>query len=624
MSDEDSASGTRPGRRKIRIGDLLVSEGVISESQLHAALAEQKRAGRKLGRTLVDLGYVSEDRLNGFLAQQLGLEYLDLTAYQVEPELVRKLPETQARRLRAIVLKDLGEEFLVGMADPSDLFAQDELARLLGKQVRPAVVRESELLDVVDRTYRRTQEISSLAEELEEEIGGDDFDLAGLDEDEETANAPVVRLLRSVFEDAVQVGASDIHIEPDEQVLRIRQRVDGVLQEHVMKETRIAPALILRLKLMAGLNISEKRLPQDGRFNVRVRGRSIDVRLSTMPVQHGESVVMRLLDQSSGLLDLDSLGMPADLLARFRRLVHRPHGMVLVTGPTGSGKTTTLYGALSELNQAGSKIITVEDPVEYRLSRINQVQVQERIGLAFANVLRAALRQDPDIVMVGEMRDQETAQIGLRAAVTGHLVLSTLHTNDAHSTAVRLLDMGVESFLLAASLRGVLAQRLLRRICSGCAEPADPDDQQKVWLRAMGESPDNITFRRGRGCTRCNNTGYRGRIGVYELLELDGAMADALRRGDLNDFGQRAAESPGFKPLSRAAMDYAREGITTLDEVQRVAAETYDPAEQAVTTAPEEAAAEEAVTTAVEGSDDAEPARTFDADNPHGLSLEDD
>ncbi|KAB7622638.1 GspE/PulE family protein [Alkalilimnicola sp. S0819] len=560
-------------RKKIRIGDLLVQNKIISEGQLQSALDEQKRSGRKLGRTLIELGYLTEDDLLNFLSQQLAVPFVDLKTYQFRPETVRKLPETHARRYRAIVLDETDEDFLVGMADATDIFAYDELARILRKPVRLAVVRESELLRTVDTVYRRTEEISHLAEELGEELGEDDFDLQQLVENEETANAPVVKLLQTVFEDAVQVGASDIHIEPDEGMLRIRQRVDGVLQEHVMKEHRIAPALVLRLKLMAGLNISEKRLPQDGRFNIKVKGRSVDVRVSTMPVQHGESVVMRLLDQSSGLLNLAQLGMPEEVMRRFRALVRHPHGLVLVTGPTGSGKTTTLYGALSELNEAAKKIITVEDPVEYRLPRINQVQVAERIGLSFAGVLRAALRQDPDIVMVGEMRDQETAEIGLRAAVTGHLVLSTLHTNDAVSTAIRLLDMGAESFLLAASLRGIIAQRLLRRICDSCRQTYEPDAQERAWLRGVVSEDTPLELHRGLGCSHCNNTGYRGRVGVYELLELDGAMTDALRRNDQAAFARAAAANPDYRPLGRVATDYALQGVTSMEEVLRVAGE---------------------------------------------------
>ena len=562
-------------RKKIRIGDLLVQNKIISEGQLQGALAEQKKTGRKLGRTLIELGYLTEEDLLGFLSRQLDIPYVDLRAFQFKPEIVRMLPETHARRFRAVVLEETPTDFLVGMADPTDIFGYDELARILKKSLRLAVVKEADLLRTIDMVYRKTEEITSLAEELDEELGADDFDLATLEENEETANAPVVRLLRSVFEDAVQVNASDIHIEPDEAVLRIRQRVDGVLQEHVMKEKRIAPALILRLKLMAGLNISERRLPQDGRFNIKVKGRSIDVRVSTMPIQHGESVVMRLLDQSQGMLDLGQLGMPDDVVTRFRRLIRRPHGMVLVTGPTGSGKTTTLYAALTELNQSEKKIITVEDPVEYRLSRINQVQVNERIGLAFANVLRSALRQDPDIVMVGEMRDQETAEIGLRAAVTGHLVLSTLHTNDAISTAIRLIDMGAESFLLAASLRAIIAQRLVRRVCDSCAEPYQPDAQEQSWLSGvLLDQADAASLVHGRGCTHCNNTGYRGRVGVYELLELDSEMSDALRRDSQDEFAQAVRRSKTYQPFTLAALDYALSGVTTLEEVFRVAGET--------------------------------------------------
>ena len=383
--------------------------------------------------------------------------------------------------------------------------------------------------------------------------------------------------MKSIFEDAVRSGTSDIHIEPDEVCLRIRQRIDGVLHEQVMKEARIASALVLRLKLMAGLNISERRLPQDGRFNIRIGERGVDVRVSTMPVQWGESVVMRLLDQSQGALGLDKIGMPGRILRRFRHFIHQPHGLVLVTGPTGSGKTTTLYGALTELNDPAKKIISCEDPVEYRLARIQQVQVNVKIGLSFAAVLRAALRQDPDIVMIGEMRDQETAEIGLRAAMTGHLVFSTLHTNSAAASAARLLDMGAEGFLVATALSAVLAQRLIRRVCDSCSEPHVLSSQEKVWLRAnAGESAEFLNFLKPRGCPRCNGTGYRGRTGVYELLELDLAMADALRRSDTNAYIEAAAKTNGFRPLAICALEYASKGITSLEEVLRIAGEQED------------------------------------------------
>lgn len=342
-----------------------------------------------------------------------------------------------------------------------------------------------------------------------------------------------------------------------------------------MKEKRITPALVLRLKLMAGLDISEKRLPQDGRFNLRVKNRSIDVRLSSMPVQHGESVVMRLLDQSAGLLDFTELGMPDDIAERLRRAIQRPYGMVLVTGPTGSGKTTTLYSALKILNDAEKKIITAEDPVEYRLPRVNQVQVQPKIGLDFARILRSALRQDPDVMLVGEMRDTETAEIGLRAAMTGHMVLSTLHTNDALATVDRLLDMGAEGYLLAATLRAIVGQRLLRRICPSCSEAAEPDEQQLAWLQGLlgDEFAARLRFRHGKGCSHCNHTGYRGRIGVYELLEPTEDMRQALRRGDAQAFVTAAREARHYKPLVASALELAARGITTIAEAERVAGE---------------------------------------------------
>ncbi|MCW8918186.1 MAG: GspE/PulE family protein [Gammaproteobacteria bacterium] len=561
-------------RKKIRIGDLLVEHKIISENQLMTALADQKKSGHKLGRALIELGFLGEDQLLEFLSRQLQIPYIDLKHYKYRPETVRLVPETIARRFRIIALDDSQEAVLVGMADPTDIFAYDELARILKKPIRQAVVREGELLRTIDSVYRKTEEISSLAEELNEELSETDFNFDELLQSSDVSEAPVVKLLQSVFEDAVQIGASDIHIEPDEYVLRIRQRIDGVLHEQEMKERRIAGALVSRLKLMGGLDISERRLPQDGRFNIRVKDKPIDVRLSTMPIQHGESVVMRLLDQSGGNLNLETIGMPERLLRRFRRNIHKPHGMVLVTGPTGSGKTTTLYGALNELNAPEKKIITVEDPVEYRLARINQVQVNSKIGLSFANVLRTALRQDPDIVLVGEIRDQETAEIALRASITGHLVLSTLHTNDAVSTAIRLIDMGIPGYMVATSLEAIVAQRLLRRICEGCISNYEPSVQERAWLKKMlPEGFAQLQLRHGSGCPHCNNTGYRGRIGVFELLELDEPMADALRRNDSSAFAKAAAASPNFRSLTRNALDFASDGITTLAEVLRISSD---------------------------------------------------
>ncbi|MEM1437185.1 MAG: GspE/PulE family protein, partial [Pseudomonadota bacterium] len=359
---------------------------------------------------------------------------------------------------------------------------------------------------------------------------------------------------------------------PDESVLRIRRRIDGVLHEQVIKESRIAPALMSRLKLMAGLDISEKRLPQDGRFDIRVLNRDIDIRLSTLPQRHGESAVMRLADHSGAATNLDQIGMPPEILERFRFMTSRPSGLVLVTGPTGSGKTTTLYGGLNEMNTPDRKIITVEDPVEYELERITQVQVMTKIGLDFARVLRTALRQDPDVILVGEIRDQETAEIALRASMTGHLVLSTLHTNDAIASATRLLDIGLEGYLVASSLRGVLAQRLVRRVCENCREPATPDDQQYAWLDALlGEAQaHSLSFYSGRGCNRCHGTGYLGRLGVFELLEMNEHLANLLRSDDMLGFVSAARRRDGYRPLVLNALDLALAGETSLAEVLRL------------------------------------------------------
>ncbi|HET7133021.1 MAG TPA: GspE/PulE family protein, partial [Gammaproteobacteria bacterium] len=448
---------------------------------------------------------------------------------------VTKLPETHARRHRALVLKEDQRGYLVGMADPTDLHAYDELARLLGKPIRLALAKEATLLKTIDSIYRRTDEIVSLAEELDEELSEADVDLQALAAEEGSPDAPVIKLIQSMFEDAVQVNASDIHIEPDERCLRIRQRVDGLLQEQVIEGNRVGQALITRLKLMCGLDIAEKRKPQDGRFSIKVDDKALDVRVSTMPIYHGEAIVLRLLDHSASQLSFDQLGMPDEIAARFKTLTERSSGMVLVTGPTGSGKTTTLYAALNHLNSPATKIITAEDPVEYRLPRVNQVQVNFKIGLTFAAILRNALRHDPDIVLVGEMRDHETVEMGLRAAMTGHLVFSTLHTNDAASAVSRLLDMDAQGYLIAAALDGVLAQRLVRRVCDNCAHPAELGVHHAAWLgRYLGaEQLRAGKFMEGVGCTYCNMTGYKGRIGVYELVEIDAGMADAIRRNDL-------------------------------------------------------------------------------------------
>ncbi len=559
-------------RRKIRLGELLVQQKVISEEQLTSALAEQKRSGRKLGRVLADLGYLTESSLHEFLAKHLQVPFVDLKQVRIDREAVKLLPEPLARRYRALVLHHDARGLLVGMADPSDLHAYDELQAKLRQPLRLALVGEADFLRTLDLVYRQTDEIASLAEAVRDELKEGDVDLESLSAEEGSPDAPVLRMLQTMFQDAVQARASDIHIEPGEDKLRIRLRVDGVLQEQVIEGKRVASALVTRLKLMCGLDIAEKRLPQDGRFSVRVRDSGLDVRLATMPTTHGESVVMRLLNQSSALLPLGQLGMPAQTEDRFRRLVERGAGMMLVTGPTGSGKTTTLYAALNHINRPGVKVITVEDPVEYRLDRITQVQVMSKIGLDFARVLRTALRQDPDIILVGEIRDRETVEIALRGAMTGHFVFSTLHTINAVATVNRLLDMGAPGYMIAAAVHGVLAQRLVRRVCTDCVQPAQPTPNQLAWLSSC--RPNMVVERQkfvaGAGCTYCNLSGYRGRVAVYELLEIDRPLADAVRRGDLEGFARAARSREGYVPLAQGAIDLALSGVTSLAEAMAV------------------------------------------------------
>lgn len=562
---------------KVRLGEILVQQKLLSEEQLTQALQDQKRTGRKLGRVFIENGFVTEDQIANALARQLAIPYINLKFYHTNPDIVRLLPETAARRFRAIVLEDRRGALLVGLSDPTDLFAYDEISRLLKQNIELAVVNEAEVLSAIDRIYRRTEEITEFTRELEQDLGDTTIDFGALAGSTNIEEAPIVKLLQSVFDDAAQVRASDIHIEPQESRLQIRFRIDGVLHLQTEADIKIATPLALRLKLMSDLDISEKRLPQDGRFVIKVRNQRIDVRISTMPTQYGESVVMRLLNQAGVTLRLDAIGMPRTLVERFRSIVARPNGLVLVTGPTGSGKTTTLYSALAELNSVEKKLITVEDPVEYRLQGINQVQVNEKIDLSFAKVLRSALRQDPDIVLVGEMRDQETAQIGLRAAMTGHLVLSTLHTNDAASTPLRLMDMGVPRYMVGSSLQAVLAQRLVRVICESCTTEYTPTPTEVEWLRAeLGERAATTHFHHGTGCSHCNGMGYRGRTGVYELLEMTGAVVDAANHADPAVFLRAAHAEMKGETLRRHGVQLAVQGRTTISEAMRISNQLED------------------------------------------------
>ncbi len=556
---------------KVRLGEILVQQNLLTSEQLKLALDEQKRSGRKLGRVFIEQGYVTEEEISEALAKQLQIPYINLKYYNIKPEVVQKLPETQARRFRAIVLEDNPKALKIGMADPTDLNAYDEIARIVKHDIEIAVVTETQLLGVIDRVYRRTSEITGLAQELQAELGDDAVDFGALSITPGLEEAPVVKLLQSVFEDATQVRASDIHIEPQEKKLVIRFRIDGLLHLQTEADPKIASALVLRLKLMSGLDISEKRLPQDGRFNVKIRTSMVDVRLSTMPTQYGESVVMRLLNQGSGILTLDRIGMPPHILERVQAVLQRPSGMMLVTGPTGSGKTTTLYASLAKLNTPERKIITVEDPVEYRLPGINQVQVHDKIDLTFARVLRSALRQDPDVILVGEMRDQETVETGLRAAMTGHMVLSTLHTNDAMTTPIRLLDMGAPRYMVALSLQMVLAQRLVRLICESCTGPYTLLPGEHEWLaQEIGAKVDDHRYFKGKGCSNCNGTGYLGRTGVYEMLEMTKAVVEAANQTDPAKFLEVASREMQGNTLRAHAAQLVVEGKTTVDEALRI------------------------------------------------------
>src|SRR5688572_2297251 len=563
---------------KVRLGEILIQQKLLTEERLKLALDEQKKSGRRLGRVVIDKGFATEEQISQALARQLNVPYINLRHYKLKRDVVAKLPETQARRFRALVLEDTGRTYKVAFADPTDISAYDEIHRILKRDIDLMVVTETELLRIIDTTYRRTEQITGFAHELEAEVGDStavDFGALALTPGLE--EAPVVKLLQTVFEDAVQARASDIHIEPQEKKLQIRFRIDGILHLQTETDGKIASAVVLRLKLMSGLDISEKRLPQDGRFAIKVGNNHVDVRISSMPTQYGESVVMRLLTQSSGVLGLDRIGMPADMLVKLREVIHRPSGMVLVTGPTGSGKTTTLYSALGELNTTERKIITVEDPVEYRLAGINQVQVNEKIELTFARVLRSTLRQDPDVILVGEMRDQLTVETGLRAAMTGHMVFSTLHTNDAVSTPVRLLDMGAPRFMVALCLQLVIAQRLVRVNCESCAAPHELATHEREWLRLeLPDMAEEQRCRRGKGCTHCNGTGYAGRTVVYEMLEMTGPVIEAANQENIQRFMEVAHEQMAGNTLRRHAAQLAAAGTTTVDEAMRISSQLED------------------------------------------------
>ena len=556
-----------------RIGELLLQEDLITTDQLQEALVEQSRNGTRLGYCVVAMGYVSEAQLTEVLARQFQVEAVDLSDVEVDPKILRLVPPEFASKHLVFPLRRVGRTLTVAMADPTDLNVVDDLKFITRFDIEPVVAGEYSLRQAIERHYDiTTARLGNLLEELEEQ----EVELVEDEEEEEFSasqlraqveDAPVVRLINGLLTDAVRRGASDIHIEPYERELRVRYRIDGALHEIMKPPRRMKPAITSRVKILADLNIAERRVPQDGRIKMKIGSRVIDFRVSTLPVIHGEKIVLRILDKGNLTLDLEKFGMEPRAEKDFLSAIMNPYGMVLVTGPTGSGKTTTLYSALHKINDSAINIMTAEDPVEYNLHGINQVQVRSEIGLTFAASLRAFLRQDPNVIMVGEVRDLETGGIAIKAALTGHLVLSTLHTNDAASTITRLVDMGIEPFNVASAVNVITAQRLVRKICNNCKAEAEYPPE---YLDAAGLTPDKLngmTFYRGEGCDACDGTGYSGRQGLYEVMPMSRSLRRMVLSGASSDDLKSEAVSSGMLTLRQDGMLKVERGITSLEEV---------------------------------------------------------
>jgi type IV pilus assembly protein PilB len=556
-----------------RLGDVLVRESMITEEQLREALQYQRKKGATLPQALVELGFVSEDDIVVSLGEQLGVPHIKLKSYSIDSAIIQLVPESTARQYHLIPLSKVGNTLTVVMSDPLNIFAIDDLKFLTGCDIEAIVSTESDIAAAIEKYYGTgSAAIAGLVGEVEDER----MEMVRIDPDEadelkrlenEANDAPLVRLVETLLINAVKEHASDIHVEPEENRVCVRYRIDGRLREVASPPKTIHAAIVSRIKVMSKLNIAERRLPQDGRTRVRFQGREIDFRVSTLPLQYGEKVVLRVLDKSAVVTSLDKLGFDPDSLEKFKYSLNRPHGIILLTGPTGSGKTTTLYAALLHVASREKNVITVEDPVEYELPGINQVQVKPDIGLSFAAGLRSILRQDPDIIMLGEMRDTETAEIAVKAALTGHLVLSTLHTNDAPSAVTRMVDMGIEPFLVASSTVLIAAQRLVRRICSRCAEPFETD--AKI-LDSLGLRPGEATFYRGAGCKRCGDRGYKGRAAVLEVMLLTREIQSLIVQNRSAPEIREVARQQGMRSLRENALALAMQGLTTLEEVLTV------------------------------------------------------
>jgi len=563
-----------------RLGDLLVKEKVISQQQLEQALKTQRESSCRLGSALVKLGFLSEEDVTNFLSRQYGVPAINLSYFEIDPSVVKLIPYETARRYQILPLSRVGASLTIAMVDPTNVFAMDDIKFMTGFNIEPVVASETAIMDGVEKAYNSQPEenledvmasidMGESDVELQEEEG----DIALADLEKAADEAPIVKLVNLILTEAVKKGASDIHMEPYEKEYRVRFRVDGMLTTIMSPPMKLKDAITSRIKIMAKLDISEKRLPQDGRIMLKVhiggKKKALDYRVSTLPTLWGEKVVLRLLDKENLRLDMTKLGFEPESLEKFQRAILKPYGMVLVTGPTGSGKTNTLYSAISLLNKPDTNIMTAEDPVEFQLAGVNQVQMKEQIGLNFAAALRAFLRQDPNIILVGEIRDFETAEIAIKAALTGHLVLSTLHTNGAPETISRLMNMGIEPFLVATSVHLIVAQRLVRRICGECKDKVDLPIQALIEAGFTPEEAKQVNVFKGRGCTTCNGSGYKGRAGLYEVMEIDDDIRELILVGASATELKKKAIEHGMITLRRSGLIKAAAGVTTLEEVAR-------------------------------------------------------
>ncbi len=563
-----------------RLGELLVREDLITPLQLQKALEETKRSGGRLGAELAKLGFLEENELTAFLSRQYGVPSINLKEFEIDPDVIQLIPRDVVSKHQVIPVNRTGSTLIVAMADPSNIFAVDDIKFLTGYNVEVVVAAEQDIAEAEEKYYTQSVNFDDVMDDFEdgdiefgEEGGEEDEDINILDLEKSAGDAPVVKLVNLILMDAIRKNASDIHCEPFEKQFRIRYRIDGMLYEVMKPPVKLKHAITSRLKIMAQLDIAERRLPQDGRIKMKLgRNREMDFRVSSLPTLWGEKVVLRLLDKSNLQLDMTKLGFEERTLERFKEAIYQPYGMILITGPTGSGKTTTLYSVLSELNKSTTNISTAEDPVEYNLFGINQVQMHDEIGLNFATALRAFLRQDPDIILVGEIRDFETAEIGIKAALTGHLVLSTLHTNDAPSSISRLLNMGIEPFLVSSSVLMIGAQRLVRTVCQDCKEPQEVTEQTLLDIGVKPEEAEEYEVHVGAGCRTCNNTGYKGRSACYEIMPMTEEIREFVLNGASTLEIKREAIRQGMKTMRMAALTKLKNGTSSLEEVVRMTA----------------------------------------------------